>query len=45
MDITPMRKYPQFRRLWIGYTISQLGSQLTVVAVAYEIYRINTFVS
>jgi MFS family permease len=38
MDITPLRRYPEFRRLWIGYTISQLGSQLTVVAVAYQVY-------
>lgn len=41
MDIAPLRKYPQFRRLWIGYTISQLGSQLTVVAVAYQVYRLT----
>ncbi len=41
VDTTPLRRYPQFRRLWIGYTISQLGSQLTVVAIAYQIYRLT----
>lgn len=41
MDISPMRRYPQFRRLWIGYTISQLGSQLTVVAVAVQVYTLT----
>lgn len=41
MDVTPLRKFPQFRRLWIGYTISQLGSQLTVVAVAYQVFLLT----
>src|SRR5665213_1177570 len=41
VDITPLRKFPQFRRLWIGYVISLLGSQITIVAVAYEIYRMT----
>jgi len=41
MDVTPLRRFPQFRRLWIGYTISQLGSQLTVVAVAYQVFRLT----
>src|SRR5665213_2101041 len=41
MDVTPLRKFPQFRRLWIGYTISQLGSQLTIVAVAVQVYQLT----
>jgi MFS family permease len=41
MDLTPLRKFPEFRRLWIGYTISALGSQLTVVAVAYQVYTLT----
>lgn len=41
VDITPLRKFPQFRRLWIGYVISLLGSQITIVAVAYQIYRMT----
>lgn len=41
VDITPLRKFPQFRRLWIGYVVSLLGSQITIVAVAYQIYKIT----
>jgi len=37
-DITPLRKHPQFRRLWFGLLVSSLGSQLTVVGVAYQAY-------
>ena len=41
IDVTPLRRFPQFRRLWIGYVISLLGSQITIVAVAYQIYRMT----
>jgi MFS family permease len=41
VDIAPLRKFPQFRRLWIGYVISLLGSQITIVTVAYQIYRLT----
>jgi MFS family permease len=37
-DITPLRRYPQFRRLWLGLLISSVGSQLTVVGVAFQAY-------
>jgi MFS family permease len=40
-DLTPLRKFPQFRILWSGYLVSVLGSQLTVVAVPYEVFRIT----
>ncbi|HUY07435.1 MAG TPA: hypothetical protein VMU99_09275 [Acidimicrobiales bacterium] len=38
VDLTPLRRFPQFRRIWIGYVIFLLGSQITIVAVVYEIY-------
>jgi MFS family permease len=41
VDIEPLRSSPQFRRLWTGYLFSVLGSQLTVVAVPYQVYRIT----
>ncbi|GIH17763.1 MFS transporter [Rugosimonospora africana] len=41
IDTSPLRESPQFRRLWTGYAVNQLGSQLTVVAVAYQIYRLT----
>jgi MFS family permease len=40
-DITPLRRYPQFRILWSGYLVSIVGSQLTVVAVPYQVFRIT----
>jgi MFS family permease len=41
VDIEPLRTSPQFRRLWGGYVVSVLGSQLTVVAVPYQVYRLT----
>ncbi len=40
-DITPLRESPAFRRLWLGSAVSALGSQLTLVAVSLEIYRLT----
>ena len=37
-DITPLRRHRTFRRLWAGLLISSIGSQLTIVAVAYQAY-------
>ena len=41
VDIGPLRRYPQFRRLWVGYMVTLMGSQLTTVAVAIEVYRLT----
>lgn len=40
-DITPLRESPAFRRLWLGSAVSALGSQLTLVAVSLEVYRLT----
>ncbi|KRE79567.1 MFS transporter [Arthrobacter sp. Soil763] len=40
-DITPLRESPAFRRLWLGSAASALGSQLTLVAVSLEVYRLT----
>src|SRR5580692_9158493 len=40
-DLTPLRKYRDFRRLWIGQSISNIGNQLTVVAISYQTYLIT----
>jgi MFS family permease len=37
-DIRPLRESPAFRRLWFGQTISQFGQQMSVIAVAYQVY-------
>lgn len=39
VDLTPLRRYPAFRQLWLGYLLNTLGSQLTVVAVPYEVFQ------
>ena len=41
IDITPLRRSANFRRLWSGYLVSQFGSQITVVAVPYQVYRLT----
>jgi predicted MFS family arabinose efflux permease len=41
VDIGPLRRYPQFRRLWFGYLVTTLGNQLTIVAVPFEVFRLT----
>ncbi len=41
VDIAPLRRYPRFRRLWLGYLVSTLGNQITVVGVAFEVFRLT----
>jgi MFS family permease len=41
VDTTPLRRHAGFRRLWTGQLIASLGSQLTVVAVGYQTYRLT----
>jgi MFS family permease len=38
LDLTPVRTVPAYRRLWFGQTASGLGSQLTLVAVLYQVW-------
>jgi predicted MFS family arabinose efflux permease len=41
VDISPLCRHAGFRRLWTGQLIASLGSQLTVVAVGYQTYRLT----
>jgi len=41
VDAVAIRRYPEFRRLLIGFALSQVGAQLGIVAIAYQIYRIT----
>ena len=41
VDITPLRRYRHFRRLWAGQVVSGLGSQLTLVAVSFQAYSLT----
>jgi MFS family permease len=40
-DITPLRESPQFRRLWVGTTLSAVGSSFTLFAVPLQVYDIT----
>ena len=41
VDVTPLRKYRHFRRLWAGQVVSGMGSQLTLVAVSFQAYALT----
>jgi MFS family permease len=41
VDITPLRDSRDFRLLFVGQLISMLGTQLTVVAIPYQVYRLT----
>ncbi len=38
IDRTPLKRYPEFRRIWLSYGVSAIGTQLSTVAVAYQVY-------
>lgn len=39
VDVGPLRASPQFRRLLTGQTLSWFGSQMTVVAVMFQVWQ------
>src|SRR5437764_14441927 len=41
IGITPLRRYRHFRRWWAGQVVSGLGSQLTLVAVSFQVYGLT----
>src|ERR1700730_2765042 len=40
VDVRPLRR-PDFRRLFAGQLVSFLGSQITYVAVPFQLYQLN----
>ncbi|HTY71016.1 MAG TPA: MFS transporter [Actinomycetes bacterium] len=40
-DVTPLRISAPYRRLWLGTSVSVIGQQMTVVAVAIQVYAIT----
>ncbi|MBM6403260.1 MFS transporter [Phycicoccus sp. CSK15P-2] len=40
-DLTPMRRNPDYRRLWTGFTLSNVGSQMAVVAIGLQVYDLT----
>jgi len=41
MDVSPLRESPDYRRLWIGSTLSGVGTQMTTFAVALQVYLLT----
>jgi MFS family permease len=41
VDISPLRESRSFRLLFTGHLASMLGNQLTIVAIAYQVYQIT----
>ncbi|MFJ4675671.1 MFS transporter [Kitasatospora sp. NPDC088783] len=39
LDVAPLRESPAFRRLWLGGTVSGLGGQMALVAVAFQVWE------
>ena len=41
MDLTPLRLSAPYRRLWTGLAISNIGQQMTAVAVGLQVYDLT----
>jgi MFS family permease len=41
LDLTPLRRHRDFRRLFCGQLVSQLGTMITGVAVPYQVYELT----
>jgi len=41
VDVSPLRASPDFRRLWLGLAVSELGYQFTVVATFVQVFRLT----
>ncbi|OKK19440.1 MFS transporter [Streptomyces sp. CB00455] len=37
-DLTPLRTSPDYRRLWVGGTISTVGQAMTALAISLQVY-------
>jgi MFS family permease len=41
IDLAPLRRYPAFRRLFIGQTISTFGSEIAAVAAPFQLFQLT----
>jgi len=41
LDLAPLRASPAYRRLYTGFTLAGIGSQLTVVAIGLQVYELT----
>ena len=40
-DVRPLRRYPPFRRLFVGQTVSTFGSEVAAVAAPFQLYELT----
>ncbi|MBM6402250.1 MFS transporter [Phycicoccus sonneratiae] len=40
-DLSPFRENRDYRRLWTGFTLSNVGSQMAVVAIGLQVYDLT----
>src|SRR4051812_36021841 len=41
LDVTPLRRHRDFRRLFAGQLVSTLGTMVTSVAIPYQVYQLT----
>lgn len=41
IDVRPLRVSPQFLRLWLGRAMSSFGTQMTAVAVLFQVWQLT----
>src|SRR5262245_542587 len=41
LDIGPLRESAAFRRLWVGSSLSAIGGQMTLFAVALQVFTLT----
>lgn len=40
-DLTPLRTNPAYRRLWVGFALAGIGSQLATVAIGLQVFDLT----
>jgi MFS family permease len=41
VDFSPLRDYPDYRRLWIGQAVTFVGSEMALVALPYQVWKLT----
>ena len=41
VDVSPLRDYPLYRRLWIGQAVTFLGTEIALVALPFQLYELT----
>jgi MFS family permease len=41
IDLGPLRRYPAFRRLFVGQTVSTFGSEIAAVAAPFQLFQLT----